>query len=841
MSEFYTLKRKNQDALIDERERASSVFPVLAYDEEGGLFLCDDKTVGFGFICQPLTGADEKIEQQVNSLLNESYPANTQMQAILYRSPDINREMYHMMGLRDGFRDSLLSEVITERAAFFQKFTSKKMVVESEKGIYNLGYVFDLKLIITVKVPISGERPSQNEYNDLRVIRTKVMTTLENIKVRPKTLTSKDWVRVMNTLFNWGKDAAWRVDACDWDKTQPLCNQVLDFENDVEIGKDYLRIGDQYAKCLSAKRRPEYMHFGDAIVNAGDLSGGLGGVRQHYMICTNIIFPEPDSEKQKIERKRQFAVNQSSGPLVKFVPLLLDKKNDFDAIYESLQDGKRPLKISYHVVVFADSKEEVEAASMTARNFWRTNRFEIMVDKFIQMPVLINCLPLCCDAEAVTDLNRHKTLTSKEAAPLMPLFGEWKGTGTPHINLLSRNGQVMSFSLHDTGSNMNGVIAAQSGSGKSFLTNEIISSYMSEGAQVWVIDVGRSYEKLSESYGGDFLHFGSSSSACLNPFPLVVSLDGTRETRCPEAPYVEGDDDDDGEEDALVGLLEAMAAPNQKLSDYQIASLKKTLNEVWREHHRKTTVDHIQQALLKHDDPRVRDIGDQLYAFTSKGSYGRFFNGTNNVKFDKQLTVLELEELKSRKHLQQVVLLQLIYQIQQEMYLGDRNRKKVVIIDEAWDLLTQGDVAKFIEAGYRRFRKYGGSVVIITQSINDLYDSPTGRAISENSATTMLLGQKPETIESIKRDGKLQMSAYDYEQLKTVHTLPGVYSEIFVKSEFGRGIGRLIVNDFQKLLYSTKAEDVNAIKSLCERGMTVPEAINKILADKASHKTRGIA
>ncbi|WP_369702091.1 hypothetical protein [Citrobacter freundii] len=31
------------------------------------------------------------------------------------------------------------------------------------------------------------------------------------------------------------------------------------------------------------------------------------------------------------------------------------------------------------------------------------------------------------------------------------------------------------------------MIAAESGSGKSFLTNELIFSYLSEGAQVWVI------------------------------------------------------------------------------------------------------------------------------------------------------------------------------------------------------------------------------------------------------------------------------------------------------------------------------------------------------------------
>ena len=483
MSEFFTFKRKNESSLIEEQERASSIFPVLSYDDDGGLFLCDDKTLGFGFMCHPLTGADEKIEQQVNALLNENYPGNTQMQVILYRSPDINKEMYHMIGLRDGFREPLLSQVITERAAFLQKQTADRMVVETDKGIYDLGYLYDLKLIVTIKVPLSNEQPTEKEYEDLRVIRTKVMTTLDNIKLRPQTFRANDWVRVMNTMFNWGAKSAWRVDACDWDKTQPLCNQVLDFENDIEIKKDHLRFGDQYVKCLSSKRRPEYLYFGDAIVNAGDLSGGLGGVRQNYIVCTNIIFPEADSEKQKIERKRQFAVNQASGPIVKFVPILLDKKADFDALYDSLQDGKKPLRMSYHVVVFGNSKEDVETAAMTARNFWRTNRFEIMVDKFIQMPVFINCMPLCCDADAINDLNRHKTLTSKEAAPLMPIFGEWKGTGTPHVNLVSRNGQVMSYSLHDTGSNMNGIIAAQSGSGKSFLTNEIILSYMVKKVQ----------------------------------------------------------------------------------------------------------------------------------------------------------------------------------------------------------------------------------------------------------------------------------------------------------------------------------------------------------------------
>lgn len=168
-------------------------------------------------------------------------------------------------------------------------------------------------------------------------------------------------------------------------------------------------------------------------------------------------------------------------------------------------------------------------------------------------------------------------------------------------------------------------------------------------------------------------------------------------------------------------------------------------------------VDNIADSLLKDPDARIQDIGHQLFAFTSKGQYGRFFNGKNNLNFKNPFTVLELEELKGRQHLQQVVLLQLIYQIQQDMYLGERDRPKIVIIDEAWSLLSQGNVGEFIEHGYRRFRKYGGSAIVITQGVNDLYQNKVGQAIAENSAFTLLLGQKAEAIDAIQENKRLPL------------------------------------------------------------------------------------
>jgi len=241
------------------------------------------------------------------------------------------------------------------------------------------------------------------------------------------------------------------------------------------------------------------------------------------------------------------------------------------------------------------------------------------------------------------------------------------------------------------------------------------------------------------------------------------------------------------------------------------------------------TVDDLAQALLDASDRRIQDLGEQLYAFTRLGEYGRYFNGKNTVCFNNDFTVLELEELKGRKHLQQVVLLQLIYQIQQAMYLGERDRPKIVIIDEAWDLLTLGDAATFMEHGYRRFRKYGGSAITITQSVNDLYRTTTGRAIVENSAHMLLLGQKSESIEALRTEKKLSLSDAGYQLLKTVHTEPGLYSEIFLLTERGSGIGRLVVDPFKRLLYSTKPNDVQAIRTLRQQGMSLIDAIQHLI------------
>ena len=257
--------------------------------------------------------------------------------------------------------------------------------------------------------------------------------------------------------------------------------------------------------------------------------------------------------------------------------------------------------------------------------------------------------------------------------------------------------------------------------------------------------------------------------------------------------------------------------------------LKKILIESWNKYGKAMTVDRIVERCMEEQDQRFRDIGTLLYAFTSSGNHGHYFAGHNNVNFKNQITVLELDELQGRLDLRQVVLMQLIFQIQREVYTGERNRKKLVIIDEAWDLLSQGDIGKFMEHAYRKFRKYGASAVIATQSIADLFNNTVGKAISDNSATKILLGQTAEAVESAKENKQLVMSEGHWNLLKTVRTETGVFSEMFIHQKDRRGVGRLIVSDYQKALYSTVAEHVNFVEKLRAQGFTLDEALKEFV------------
>lgn len=816
--EVFGFRRQSADGIVDEDVRACQFCPVQAYDEQSKLFLCDDSTLGFAFECVPLAGGDQHTKERIEQLVAGDYPPGTIMQFFLYRSPDIEPQLNALARIRQDHMDGPLAGVVKQRIDFLRAHTKKNIHGRSfSGGDYDCGRIQESRLIVSIKIPFEGKEPKESDVVLTKTWETKTESALSSVGLWPYALSASRYIRLMQSIINWSPNATWRSMSVmgEWEEDKTISAQIFDQTTDLVIAdKSTLQLGEHcFVKVMSAKRIPDAFFFTEAMKYVGNTMGGNDKLTINYAVCCNVFFPVTQSEKSKLETKRTWTVNQAVGPMLKFVPVLADKKHSFDILSESFQKGAKPIRMTFSVLLFSDSRKAVERAAVSAQSYWDTMHFHLMEDYFITAPMFQNCLPLCAEKEAVFHLDRYKTMTTRELPVLLPVFGEWKGTGTFHVALISRNGQLMSLSLHDSDTNKNAVIAAESGSGKSFLLNEIIVSYLSEGAQVWVIDAGKSYKKLNEQLDGDFLQFDEASKICLNPFELI--------------------DDWKEDEDTISALIAAMASEKEKLSDFQMAGLKQILKRLWETKGQAMTVDDIAAECLDHTEQRMHDIGQQLFSFTSKGGYGQYFHGHNTMRFENPFTVLELDELQGRTHLRQVVLMQLIFQIQREMYLGERNRKKIMIIDEAWDLIKSGPVSVFIEHGFRKFRKYGGSAIIATQSLNDLYENPVGRAIAENANMMLLLGQKPETIASIRDSGRLVLSEAGFNLLSTVASVGGVYSEIFVKSgHTGVGVGRLIVSNFEKMLFSTAPEDVNAIENYTNRGLNVTDAINHVLRDR---------
>ena len=800
------------------REHISSLFSPISYDDETRMFYTSDSYIGFGWVSNPITGADEVLAEKLNMLLSMQFPAGTVASFTMWASPDVDGYISRLLDIRkkaDYGKHPVLKQALVEKSEFLQGGTVKRV----NDRVY--GVLRDVVVVISFKIPTSkGSLPNDKDWRTAGEFRTSLEKGFEGIGLAPTPLDQRLYLHLLGSMLNWGDNPSWRHGGPEYDPKTLLNEQVVDFDTDIKLAENGLVLGAKHVRVLSPKRYPDYVSLPAMHLMVGDIKHGRDGIGGNFLSTMNIYFPDGVAERAKHEGKKNMVNYQAMGPVAALNGALRQKKSDYDVLFQGVDNGDRLLKMQHTFVLFADSAEEATQAVSGMISYYRDMHFHVQDDRYIALPLLIGALPLGADPspKAISFLRRHRTVGSSHAANLAPIVSDWKGTSRPVLTYISRNQQIMSLDIFESSSNFNFIVAAQSGAGKSFFSNDMLVSYLSIGAKCYVIDVGRSYKKLCDVLDGEFMVFSKDSALCLNPFQLVKDFEE--------------------EGSMLVDMIKSMAAPTAKLGDWETSALQKLIAEIWVIKGNEMTIDDVAAALLEHEDNRAKDIGDQLYAFTSKGEFGRWFVGQNNVRFDKSLTVLELEELKGKPHLQVIILLQLIYQITQDLYLGDRAVPKLILVDESWDLFNKGDVAAFMISAYRRARKYGGAIGIITQSISDLYANETvGLPMLENSAWLFLLGQKGESVDFLQKTERLSLSAGGFALLKTVQTVRGRFSEVFIytssyNGSVAAGVGRLIVSRFSQLLYTTDARELSAIKIYTDQGHSLPDAIHAVIRDE---------
>ena len=831
--------RAGRAPALDDSASLSQWLPYRAYLEDHQIFVNRD-ALGFCLEVRPQSGADEDMARVLTALYAAS-PAGTGIQFHLLASPDIRGTLGRYADLR------LPDEVVPEldelgrpgRHSNIHRTMARRRVGHYLAGarqslLPNQSYLFrNFRLVASVSLPGSPENLSRIE--ELLLLRDGHRATLHAAGFPSRPWTASELINWVSALVDPHRQGGEGL-PLTYDPGRELRDQVIDRSTRLYIRPTGIELSNPAVAESSELRLLSVRSFPPrfALWNMGTLIGDLYQATLQYpcpfMITLGVHVLDPEATRNWAYLKAARATTNATSYMARFLPDMQERKADWDIVLKAMDDGQQLVDLHHQVALFAPMRD-MARAEQSARSVFRARGFELSRDTMMMTQGLIGSLPMTMSPAFHADLGRMKrvsTKTSANAVHLAPLVAEWQGTVTPVLVLGGRRGQVMQIDVYDNpAGNYNVAIAGTSGSGKSLLLNEIAASYLGTGARVWIIDVGRSYEKACRNFGGSFIEFTENAGLSLNPFTFV--------------------DDIDEDMELLQPLLAQMVSPREPLEGFQYSTLGAAIKKVWRAKGREMTVTDIHDLLATgrlaepndqdgnspgfEGDRRLKDLAAMLHPYTRDGTYGKYFDSRATIDFHHDFIVLELEELKAKKDLQTVVLLIVMYRITREMYFS-RDRKKIVIIDEAWDLLSGGATAEFIEAGYRRARKYKGAFMSATQGVDDYYRNPAAKAALDNSDWMFLLRQKPESIEMMDKLGQLTMDDAMKRLLQSLRTEHGAFSEVFIHSPAGNGIGRLIVDPYSLLLFSSRAEDFSAINAKRATGMTVSQAIDAVLRDR---------
>ena len=713
-----------QEQLV-RRHRLSELLPYEQWNPDNGLCVNSDNNMGFILEAPPATGLDQSRLDVLAGLLAPGLPAGTCVQVILYASPVIEPLLDQWQRQRQG---TLYKEMAMRRSDYLHAGGWRSLLSDQPMLLR------DYRLFICASRPFTDSNRSETEQSLIRM-RESFSGVLSSAGMTPQELTADSFINLISHMLNPGSHAPLR-----WQPEILLRDQVVDPGTILFVGRDGLGLShdDRHAalRVFSTRQYPERWSGWQMMDMIGDLFTNNLRLPCPFMHSVSIHVIDQSHSATEIQVKTMRSTQMADSPVGRFVPIWRDRCTDWSYVSRMASSGNRLLRVGRQIVLFADQKE-LRHAEQRLMALFESRGWMLRADRFNVLPNFLSALPLNTGDSFIRELSlfgSYRSMLSSSIINTSPWTGEWKGTGTPLLMLFGRRGQVMHIDPFDNDQgNFNMAVAAASGAGKSFLTQEMLISLLGTGGRAWVIDSGRSYERLCYLLGGDYLDFSMGRKFCLNPFSGLKEL-------VPQLPL-------------LKTLLARMAAGKQPLNSLQQSILERAIRSAWDKYGQETSVTRVAEQLHEAGSETADQVGQMLYPYTDKGVYGSYFNGKANISLSNDLVVLELGALDNRPDLQQTILLLLMLHINHEMYLGDRQRRKLCVIDEAWRLMAGGDAGVFIETGYRTARKFGGSYMTITQGLDDYNASDNARAALRNSDWLFLMRQKPESLVQAQNRG----------------------------------------------------------------------------------------
>jgi conjugal transfer ATP-binding protein TraC len=832
---------------LEEAYHLSDFLPYQWYDSESELFI-SEKHIGFVLETSPLVGNSEIMQKELSNIFTQILPEDSSIQTMIYADKNIGGILDHYIETREAS-----PEVMQTLAIRRAKYLSQ-LAIKSHLTPYVLR---DFKCYMSVCLNL-------NDHVSLSIkkvteIKKQIVATLTVVGVSNKVMNPEGLIRFLDSVFN-ADFSNTDVSTKKWNRFDPIKNQIISHDTDIVVEDDLLKLrnGQTELKTFSVVNYPPEWTLSQMSELIGDMFRDTRQFPFPFIMHYGVHIYKQSNDAAKISMKASMAEKQLRSPIGKYIPNIEREHAELEYAQNCLNKGERLVKTQFNIILFSP-KDEMSSAEQTLRTMFSSMLFRVESNLGTQLHSLLTTLPLAWHRDTISSLEEFKklrTTISVESANLVPQQAEWKGTKTPAMLFGGRKGQVIQFCPFDnTAGNYNVTVVGRSGAGKSVFMQELMASTMGLGGRVFVLDVGRSFEKTCYMLGGQFIEFrqrdvgsdgGSSAASAAVGNPTNTNCDDKADTLQDNRvqlqagiclnPFSSLDvDNQEAVEDTLAMLksvIQMMAAPINGVDDKGAALLEQATNEAFKKNKNKTTITDIADFLLSLNDDQARDLGQMLYPYTAAGVHGKYFNGESNVNLDNNLIVIELEELKEKKDLQSVVVQMMVINITNKMFLGDRKTPFNIVFDEAWDMLRAKQSEVFIETLARRLRKYKGSLVVGTQSVNDFYSCAGAQAAWDNSDWNCFLSQKEESIAQLKNSKRILLDEQKEKVITSVKTEQGKYAEVLINGADGYAVGKLLLDPFSGLLFSTKAEDYAAVQELRKQGYSITEAVERILVER---------
>jgi len=336
-------------------------------------------------------------------------------------------------------------------------------------------------------------------------------------------------------------------------------------------------------------------------------------------------------------------------------------------------------------------------------------------------------------------------------------------------DLTQENGILYGINMHNSGlvifdrfslENGNSVVFAKSGAGKSFTVKLEALRSMMMGTEIFIIDPENEYQKMCDAVGGAYVRLSLNSATRINPFDLPQVVDSEESDNALRSNLI-----------TLHGLLRLMMGGAQAqmvqggvttmpaLSPAEEADLDAALIETYAKAgitndplthgSPPPTISDLYDTLL-HMGGTGPQLAQRLRKYTS-GTFAGIFSQQSNVNVNNPMVVFNIRDLEDE--LRPVAMYIVLNHIWNRTKVDKKRR--IMIVDEAWQLMRYEDSANFLFSLAKRARKYNLGITTITQDVEDFMASRMGRAIVANASMQFLLKQSPTAVDVLSDVFKL--------------------------------------------------------------------------------------